>query len=253
MSTIMLISDNKSFITSSLVQQLEDLEHTVNQVGSDLSVIEKIKEMPDAFLVSVDESLVNEMQLLIYLKDKSIEQDIPMLLVGDLPQLEKVEQLIPRQFIKKRFLRPINVKEVADEINDFLTKDTIIEKKRILVVDDSGAMLRNVKGWLEDKYSVILANSATVAIKYLAMKHPDLILLDYEMPHCDGAQALEMIRSDVEFSNIPVIFLTSKNDRETVMKVTSLKPDGYLLKTMEPVQIVKTIDNFFLNRELNRK
>ena len=115
----------------------------------------------------------------------------------------------------------------------------------MLVVDDSGAMLRSVKAWLEDKYQVILANSGAMAIKYLAMNHPDLILLDYEMPICDGRQVLEMIRAEAEFSTVPVIFLTSKNDKESVMKVTALKPDGYLLKTMEPAQIVQAIDDFF--------
>ena len=84
-----------------------------------------------------------------------------------------------------------------------------------------------------------------MAIKYLAMNHPDLILLDYEMPICDGRQVLEMIRAEAEFSTVPVIFLTSKNDKESVMKVTALKPDGYLLKTMEPAQIVQAIDDFF--------
>ena len=49
--------------------------------------------------------------------------------------------------------------------------------------------------------------------------------------------------------NVPVIFLTSKNDRETVLKVSALKPEGYLLKTMEPAQIVQTIDDFFEKRK----
>ncbi len=113
------------------------------------------------------------------------------------------------------------------------------------MVDDSGAMLRNVKGWLEDKYQVILANSGAMAIKYLALNRPDLVLLDYEMPICDGRQVLEMIRAETEFSDIPVIFLTGKNDRESVLKVTALNPEGYLLKSMEPKQIVNAIDKFF--------
>ena len=54
-----------------------------------------------------------------------------------------------------------------------------------------------------------------------------------------------MIRAESDFSSVPVIFLTSKNDKESVMSVTSLKPDGYLLKTMEPKQIVQAIDDFF--------
>lgn len=84
-----------------------------------------------------------------------------------------------------------------------------------------------------------------MAIKYLAMSHPDLVLLDYEMPICDGRQVLEMIRAEAEFSDVPVIFLTGKNDRESVMKATALKPEGYLLKSMEPAQIVHAIDEFF--------
>ena len=118
-------------------------------------------------------------------------------------------------------------------------------KKKILVVDDSGAMLRNVKSWLEDRYQVILANSGAMAIKYLATNHPDLILLDYEMPVCDGKQVLEMIRSEMEFSDVPVFFLTGKNDKESVLSVSSLKPQGYLLKTMEPEKIVAIIDDYF--------
>ena len=113
------------------------------------------------------------------------------------------------------------------------------------MVDDSGTALRSIKGWLEGHYQVSLANSGVMAIKYLATNRPDLILLDYEMPVCDGKQVLEMIRSESDFSNIPVIFLTNKNDRESVLNVSSLKPDGYLLKTMEPGLILDSINNFF--------
>ncbi|MBR6294429.1 MAG: response regulator, partial [Lachnospiraceae bacterium] len=56
------------------------------------------------------------------------------------------------------------------------------------------------------------------------------ILLDYEMPVCDGRQTLEMIRADEELSSIPVIFLTAVRDKEHIEKVLSLRPQGYLLK-----------------------
>ena len=119
---------------------------------------------------------------------------------------------------------------------------------KILVVDDSGAVLRSVKGWLEDKYQVILANSGAMAIKYLAINRPDLVLLDYEMPVVDGSQVLEMIRTEKEFSDIPVIFLTSKNDKASIMKVMALKPEGYILKNTPPEQIKKEIDDLFTRR-----
>ena len=84
-----------------------------------------------------------------------------------------------------------------------------------------------------------------MAIKYLSTNRPDLVLLDYEMPIVDGKQVLGMIRSEVEFADIPVIFLTSKGDKESVMQVMELKPDGYLLKTMPHEQIKKSVDTFF--------
>ncbi len=242
MAKILLVSETTSFIVTSLKKQLEDMEHEVFLTTNSPSEIGKIKEELQ-LVILYEEELVAEG--LVFLKDKVIEESTPVFVIGDVNQIKEVETVMPSQFIKKQFLRPINVKDVATVIDKYLKEDESHNKKKILVVDDSGAMLRNVKGWLEEKYQVILANSGAMAIKYLAMNHPDLILLDYEMPICDGSQVLEMIRAESEFSNMPVIFLTSKNDKESVMKVTALKPTGYLLKTMPPAEIVKTIDDFF--------
>jgi DNA-binding NarL/FixJ family response regulator len=65
------------------------------------------------------------------------------------------------------------------------------------------------------------------------------------MPIVDGKQVLEMIRSETEFSDVPVIFLTGKNDKKSIMGVMSLKPNGYLLKSMYPIEIIRAVDEFF--------
>ena len=249
MASILMVSGTKSFIVSSVMQQLEDKSNIVYHTDNNMNEIEGIKEKVQAIMLYVDEELASQMKLMVYIKDKVLEEDIAVILMGEQEHFSAIEAVIPMQFIKKTYPRPINVKEVVEDLDEFLRDEEANPKKKILVVDDSGAVLRNVKAWLEDKYQVILANSGVMAIKYLAMKHPDLVLLDYEMPVCDGGQVLEMIRSESEFSNVPVIFLTSKNDRETVLKVSALKPEGYLLKTMEPAQIVQTIDDFFEKRK----
>lgn len=56
---------------------------------------------------------------------------------------------------------------------------------------------------------------------------------------------MQMIREDTEFQNIPIIFLTGKNDAQTVMDVMSLKPNGYLLKSMDAQKLHAAIDDFF--------
>ena len=118
-------------------------------------------------------------------------------------------------------------------------------KKMILLVDDSGVMLRSIKEWLGDSYQVFPANSGSMALKFLRSRRPDLVLLDYEMPEMNGAQTLEAMRADPTIPELPVIFLTGKSDEESIQKILDLKTEGYLLKTLPPGEIVKTIDDFF--------
>lgn len=100
-------------------------------------------------------------------------------------------------------------------------------------------------GMLGEDYEVSESSSSITAISNIAVNRPDLILLDYEMPVCDGRQMLEMLRADPASADIPVIFLTGRGDKESIQKVVSLKPEGYLLKNMTDAQIKENIDKFF--------
>lgn len=122
-------------------------------------------------------------------------------------------------------------------------------KRKILVVDDSNFMLTLMQDLLKKDYEVQTATSGLSAIRSIALNRPDLVLLDYEMPVCKGDQILEMIRADAEFSDIFVIFLTGRTDRESIRQVLEFKPDGYLSKALEPGDIKKEIDKFFARKK----
>lgn len=113
------------------------------------------------------------------------------------------------------------------------------------MVDDDGTMLRTLKNWLSRKYNVYMANSGMSAITLLAKNKVDLILLDYEMPVVSGPQVLEMIKSEPSTANIPVMFLTGRSDKESVMTAVTLKPEKYLLKSMSSFELIQNIDHFF--------
>ena len=119
---------------------------------------------------------------------------------------------------------------------------------KILVVDDSVTIRTAMMQLLREDYDVSLAESGVAAIRAITLNRPDLILLDYEMPVCDGRQTLEMLRSEKSFAEIPVIFLTGQGDPEVVRKLLSLKPAGYLLKHLKTSDIKKKIDSFFEKR-----
>lgn len=249
MHNILVVTETKSYIVLAIEEQLKKLDYKITQVCADIDEISAVKEPMDAIILYIDDKLEGNQSSLIFLRDKAIEEDTPFFILGDSNTIYDMSGVIPNHIIQKQFQRPIDVKDVVNGVDDYVRNYGKHTKKKILVVDDSGAMLRNVKGWLEDRYQVILANSGAMAIKYLTLNKPDLVLLDYEMPVVNGKQVLEMIRTEVEFSDVPVIFLTSKNDKESILQVMSLRPDGYLLKTMKPEEIVKAVDDFFEKRK----
>lgn len=126
-----------------------------------------------------------------------------------------------------------------------MEKTEISHKKKILIVDDSTFILKTMQRLLGSDYEIMTATSGMSAIRSIVLDKPDLVLLDYEMPVCKGSQILEMIRSEEEFVDILVIFLTSRVDKEGVQKVLEFKPNGYLSKSLSPEVIKKEIDNFF--------
>ncbi len=157
--------------------------------------------------------------------------------------------VIAPELIGQESETPINADNAMAEVKKYLDHGSAVIKKKVLVVDDSDLMRLAMKQLLEKDYDVTLANSGLSAIRCLTLNRPDLILLDYEMPVCNGNQVLEMIREEKEFADIPVIFLTGRVDRESVKKVVALKPAGYLVKTLKPSEIKNGIDEFFKKRQ----
>lgn len=151
--------------------------------------------------------------------------------------------------VRGKIVPSIDSSNAIQEINKFLGKGSTTKKsiarKKILLVDDSDFVRSWIMGMLGEDYEIYESNSSVSAIKSIAVNRPDLILLDYEMPVCDGRQMLEMLRADPASSDIPVIFLTGKGDKDSIKKVVSLKPEGYLLKNMEDAEIKRNIDKFF--------
>ncbi len=122
-------------------------------------------------------------------------------------------------------------------------------KSKILLVDDSMTIREGIRRLLVNDYEVSAVQSGVAAIRAISLDKPDLVLLDYDMPVCDGRYVLEMLRSEKEFADVPVIFLTSRDDPESVRKVLELKPEGYLLKYLKPTEIRKRVDDFFRKKK----
>ena len=122
--------------------------------------------------------------------------------------------------------------------------------QKILIAEDEANIAQLLHLYLEKEgYETQTAPDGGKAVELFRSFVPDLVLLDYEMPVCDGKQVLEMIRSDDSLAELPVFFLTGRVDPESVKKVIPLKPEGYLSKYLKPEDIKSNIDKFFERRQ----
>ncbi|MFT7091927.1 MAG: putative two-component system response regulator [Candidatus Azotimanducaceae bacterium] len=87
------------------------------------------------------------------------------------------------------------------------------KKATVLVVDDQTTVIRVMERMLSDEYIVLTAKSGAAALEIARGKRPDLILLDMVMPEMNGIQVCKHLRKDPLTASIPVIFVTSMDDR----------------------------------------
>ena len=218
-------------------------ENTANAMGM-IKVIS-----PDLILINLVG--IFDMDTTIFERIQNDFPGIPVITIGT----EADHRYFTKYYQSEQFTRltrPIENTDVMDAICEILNLDknkvkegeTIPDdgRKKVLVVDDNAQTLRTIKDMLDKKYNVSLANSGMKAMTSIGKNRPDVILLDYEMPVCDGRQTLEMIRADEDLTQIPVIFLTGVNDREHIEAVLKLMPAGYLLKPAVAEKLITAIE-----------
>ena len=248
---ILFISKGVSFMGNSIQKNLEVAGYEVTRIDPDVEELAKQKNSFEVVAFYLGKFLEDIPDFLVYLKDICAEEEKNLVLIGNADELETVEKIVGENAIAKKFERPINLKTFALDIENVYKKVSARdEKKSLLLVDDDPTFLKLMKAWLEGDYRVTIVTSGTQALMYIADNKPDLILLDYEMPVISGPQVLEMIRSESKVQSTPVIFLTGKGDRESVMKVMELRPDGYLLKSLPREKILASVREFFATHKL---
>ncbi len=210
---------------------------------------------PDLIVFSLSGSLDFHKDILLLIAHKY--PGVPVIVIGsrhdeDMFYGEKDLQDAWVQFV----LRPLNKKELLEAVTSYLEVPEEAKKDvppTILVVDDSPAMLRTLNGMLSSKYKVTFATSSQKAFAEIAKEKPDLILLDYAMPVCDGKQTFEMLQAEESTKDIPVIFLTGVADSDQVKKVLALHPSSYILKPPSEAKLLMRIEDVLKERAARKE
>ena len=119
------------------------------------------------------------------------------------------------------------------------------EKEKIFVVDDNNGNLIACKNILKPYYEVYPAQSVEKMYELLEHIMPDLILLDVEMPDINGYDAAKKIRTNDAYKNIPIIFLSARNDSTSEMEGFKLGALDYIHKPFFSNLLLRRIEMHF--------
>ena len=128
----------------------------------------------------------------------------------------------------------------------------------LLVEDDPGDVLMTREAfeeYLHNQLDVVTDGAAALAYlrreePYTDAVRPDLVLLDLNLPRCDGREVLQEVKADEDLRHIPVIVLTTSQAEEDVLRSYQLHANAYVTKPVDFegfIEAIKQIDHFFVS------
>jgi len=121
-----------------------------------------------------------------------------------------------------------------------------MDKKTILVIEDNEMNMKLMRAVLQTgNYQMLEAKDAETGLRLVRENHPDLILMDIQLPGMDGLSATQIIKSDPELQDIPIFALTGfamESDKEKAMDIGLA---GYIVKPFSVKLFLETIANYF--------
>jgi DNA-binding NtrC family response regulator len=161
-------------------------------------------------------------------------------------------------FEQFRFLTPLLQNDWLDWTST-MNKELINPiKADILIVDDIPENLNLLCQTLESfGYNVIAVPSGEMALKIAAQTPPDLIMLDIVMPEMDGFETCQRLKVNKRLSDIPVIFITARDETESLVKGFRVGGVDYITKPFENEEVLVRVQTHLkihhLTQELLRK
>ena len=248
-NNVLIISSSETFTVRGLAMNLQSIGVQSVYAVPKVSELGAKVEKNDLIILYTDEAITLAVDVLVYLKDCCAEKNKKVIVIGSQDEYNSLIKTLSESSVYQFMERPLNMEKFLDCVENYFSESAQqAKRKSILIVDDDVTYMSMIMDWLKDQYRVSVANSGMQAITWLANNHPDLILLDYEMPVTSGPKVLEMIRSDVATADIPVMFLTGKGDKDSVIRVMQLRPVGYQLKSIDRATLRDNIAKFFASQ-----
>lgn len=117
---------------------------------------------------------------------------------------------------------------------------------KLLIADDEPGIRSLVRMTLEhDSYEILEASDGDEAIRLAREQHPELILLDVQMPGLSGLEVCRMLKDDPSTADIIVVMLTARAQQSDLKSGAESGADAYFTKPFSPVALMRKVDEVF--------
>lgn len=125
----------------------------------------------------------------------------------------------------------------TDDLAESLVQLVVFDDVRILLVDDSAVLRRMAAATLRNvgSYVVDEAVDASEALAMMARERYDIVVTDLYMPGMDGLEFVRLLRTRPEYSDLPIVMITSEQDPFAQKEATDAGVDDFLVKPLDPV------------------
>ncbi|MGI2907279.1 response regulator [Tolypothrix sp. VBCCA 56010] len=227
---------SQQLINEAAIWGIQALVATLTEVREAIA-----QNCPDVVLLDLgfSNSIESGLELLAELTTNN--WDVPVLVfsaVEDFANRLKVARLGGQIFLHK----PVHPASVIAAVIQVLQRSDIVQAK-IMVVDDDPQMLDILRTLLEPwGFELTLLNDCASFWEILNAFNPDLLILDVQMP-LSGIELCQVVRNDLHWNQLPVLFLSVHKDAETVNRVFAAGADDYLSKPIQGPELIARIMN----------
>jgi diguanylate cyclase (GGDEF)-like protein len=239
---LLIVSANRS-LSEQLATEAASWGMRSQITSSPVAAREQISDKrPNAVLLDfvVADTLDNHLMLLAELS--ACTPPVPALVLTDRDSLidrVKIARLGGRRVLQQ----PVTTTQVLEAVNQVL-QNTRQAQAMVMVVDDDPQVLMALQRLLIPwgLYVCVLENPL-LFLDTLEATPPDILVLDVEMPHISGIELCQVVRNDPRWSGLPILFLTSHADPDTMHRVFAAGADDYVRKPIVGPELVTRILN----------
>ncbi|MGC9070283.1 MAG: response regulator [Elusimicrobiales bacterium] len=237
---IAVVDDDEEF-AELMSAFLKSLNYKVTVINRSVDALEIIKSQ-EIGLIFLDLIMPEKdgFELLIELEKDKKTASIPVIVITALSfdSFRQFQTATGYPEYISRDLTPREIKQTIDSvISECFLKDD--ERPKVLFAEDQLDLLILIKEVIERAgFSVLTAVDGKEAVEKTYQFNPDILILDYDMPVKNGLEVAAEIKNNPVYSNIPIIIVTAKSDKQAKIKGLLMGIDDYLTKPVDTDELV---------------